>query len=233
VVAISTVALTACAGAVPASPKPTPSPVVSATAPASVEPTATATPPAQPEADQWLRTFAEGHARSAATLGVVRKGPPPIFGKMDDTFPSLHGWTDGQVVRLHIVLSPAHADERACAAPEALDGLRCSFVEGGKRASDAPPFPEADLLQPHWTTDGQRLLGAGLWSSPALTPVLAERLDRAVTLACDVRILGRAMVQFRLREDDTWMGAAKPWDYGRFESCELASWADAPKPPGL
>lgn len=152
---------------------------------------------------------------------------------MDDTFPSLHGWTDEQLVRVHIVVSPAHAHERACAAPEALDDLRCSFVEGGKRGTDAPTFPDPKLLQPHWTTDGQRLLGAGLWSFPELQPVLAEGLDQAVTVACEVRILGRAMIQFRLRESDTWMGAAKPWDYGRFESCSLSTWADAPKPPGM
>lgn len=152
---------------------------------------------------------------------------------MDDTFPSLHGWTDGQVVTVHLVLSPAHANERACAAPEGLDDLHCAFVEGGKRSSDAPAFPEATLLQPHWTTNGQRLLGAGLWSFPGLRPLLEEGGERAVTVACEVRILGRAMIQFRLRESDTWMGAAKPWDYGRFERCELSSWAEAPKPPEL
>ena len=78
------------------------------------------------------------------------------------------GWHVGGTELVELTLIREDIRSLTCAADVVIEGLRCAY-----RADGQTPNPGASddrsLLRPYNTVKNELLLGAGLWSSPALT----------------------------------------------------------------
>jgi hypothetical protein len=96
-------------------------------------------------------------------------------------------WHRGAHNFVEITLVRDDRDNLACAADAELDGVHCGF--GGDRQPHRLNTGAGDprVLSPYNTLGGELLLGAGLWTSPALRGELpAQRF----TVVCDYEIVG-------------------------------------------
>ncbi|HVY44747.1 MAG TPA: hypothetical protein VHB21_02665, partial [Minicystis sp.] len=78
-------------------------------------------------------------------------------------------WSTGQTVDLELTVVPSDAKDLACSSVEEIDGQKCEFSAPGKLQAPALT-DEKKTFKPYTTTDRIQVIGAGLWSQPALAP---------------------------------------------------------------
>jgi hypothetical protein len=77
------------------------------------------------------------------------------------------GWHVGGTELVELTLLRDDVQNLACASDVATEGLHCAYRADG-RTPAAGPADDRFLLRPYNTIKNEPLLGAGLWSSPAL-----------------------------------------------------------------
>lgn len=95
------------------------------------------------------------------------------------------GWHVGGVSMVEITLVESDREGLACASNVEVAGLRCGYQAGG-RSWSAPPAP-SERLMPYSTVRKQLLLGAGLWTQPAL---LGKLPSQRFTVVCNFHVEG-------------------------------------------
>lgn len=107
------------------------------------------------------------------------------------------GWRAGGVSMVEITLVEADREKLACASDAVAAGLRCAYQANG--APRVEPLAHDQRLSPYGTVRKQLLLGAGLWSQPALRgPLPAQRF----TVVCNFHM------------DGVFRSASVRWDVG-------------------
>lgn len=98
----------------------------------------------------------------------------------------LHPWRPGETVAVEITLLPEDHLRLACSADQTLGDLECAFSEDGQvRHPGQIAWSEPSTLVPYWTTDGRRLLAAGLWLEKAVNA--GARAGRQASQAAGAR----------------------------------------------
>jgi hypothetical protein len=77
------------------------------------------------------------------------------------------GWRVGSTRVVELTLVKDDASNLACASQHEIAGLRCGYGRDKREAAPAGP-DDSRTLKPYNTVGNELLLGAGLWSSPAL-----------------------------------------------------------------
>ena len=98
------------------------------------------------------------------------------------------GWSVGSTQSVELTLVRDDRRNLACASDQIIAGLHCAYRRDATPAG--PPAPDDPrILQPYNTVGSELLLGAGLWTSPALKKSLpAARF----TVVCNYHIEGVA-----------------------------------------
>ena len=96
-------------------------------------------------------------------------------------------WHRGARNLVEITLIREDRHSLACAADTELDGVHCGFGANRQPHRLNAGADDPRVLSPYSTVNGELLLGAGLWASPALGGKLpAQRF----TVVCDYEIVG-------------------------------------------
>ena len=183
------------------------------------------TPPAAPAAAPApAPTASNSLAKSVLTFVVIVCGVAGVFallGSRDQTAPAVPtpAWSVGEAVELNITLVASDVTDLGCSSPDEVAGRHCAF------ASDTRPFAKGDpnddkaLLRPYTTTEGQHLLGAGLWSELGMST--AKLPPNRFTVRCKYTVEGKlAKVGVRWRAIDKWHEWSD-WHTGLLSECKL------------
>jgi hypothetical protein len=96
------------------------------------------------------------------------------------------GWHVGGTELVELTLIRDDIQNLSCASDAVIQGLRCAY-----RADGRTPNPDATndryLLRPYNTVKSELLLGAGLWSAPALQSSLPPG---RFSVVCNFNLLG-------------------------------------------
>jgi hypothetical protein len=78
------------------------------------------------------------------------------------------GWHVGGTELVELTLIREDVNNLGCAANAVIEGLHCAYRADGQTPNPGAP-DDRNLLRPYNTVKNELLLGAGLWSAPALT----------------------------------------------------------------
>lgn len=130
-------------------------------------------------------------------------------------------WQIGQSVDVELTLKNDDRTELVCASPVDVKGLHCAQEAPNKPWSkpDSPEDKDKKLFKPYTTTNGAELLGAGLWSEPALSGQLPPS---RFSVKCKFKVEGKVSHPgIRWGSDRPFYDSPNDWFAGRLEGCKL------------
>lgn len=132
--------------------------------------------------------------------------------------PHAEGWYKGGVRMVEITLVRDDVRNLSCASDIVVEDLHCAF-----RANLQPfagePFDDRVTLRPYNTVDSVPFLGAGLWSSLALTGELPKE---RFTVVCNYHMLGVVRsVSLRWAENGLFGAVKDALPVGRLMDCVI------------
>lgn len=96
------------------------------------------------------------------------------------------GWHLGQTKLIEVTVVREDKGRLACSSDVVTDGVHCGYRANGQ-PFEAHTQDDSHVLSPFNTIKNELFLGAGLWTSPALSgPLPTERF----TVACNYKVLG-------------------------------------------
>jgi hypothetical protein len=127
--------------------------------------------------------------RGACALALIGFAVWLIFsvsGYAERCAHAAQSWQIGGTSRVELTLTPGDVHGLGCASDARVEGLHCAY-RADARPYDPSLLDDRHLLRPYNTVDRRLLLGAGLWSSPALgVPLPAAR----IAVACSFTVRG-------------------------------------------
>jgi hypothetical protein len=125
-------------------------------------------------------------------------------------------WSAGDVVDVLITLVAADRQNLACASEHEVGGKHCGFESPDKPWSKASGG-EGSVLMPYTTVDRAHLLGAGLWSQPALAaPLPTTRFHVRCKLAVEGKLKDPSI---RWAPRGPWLDQTGEWSIGTLSEC--------------
>jgi hypothetical protein len=128
------------------------------------------------------------------------------------------GWRVGSSRVVELTVIKEDATNLACASDQEFAGVRCGYRRDKREAGSVSP-DNRQMLQPYNTVNNELLLGAGLWSSPALKgPLPGSRFS----VICNYNIKGVVKtVAIRFNPKATFAPVGKTVTAGTFSECQL------------
>ena len=128
------------------------------------------------------------------------------------------GWSVGSTQRVELTLVREDRRSLSCASDQVIAGLHCAYRRDASLAGPSAP-DDPQILQPYNTVGSELLLGAGLWTSPALKKSLpAARF----TVVCNYHIEGVAKsAAIRFDAAAPFSPAGKTLTVGTLSDCAL------------
>ena len=171
-------------------------------------------------ADPFPREF-QSFLNALAALLAIGAGVWVIFawsGYADRYARATECWHRGGRNFIEVTLVREDAVNLACAADASIDGLHCAFGSD-QRPHPSPAADDAHLLRPYNTVNGQLFLGAGLWSSARMKPLLPSG---RFTLWCDFEVAGALRTaRIRWAADASFGPADKGLAVGTLRNCAI------------
>ncbi len=123
-------------------------------------------------------------------------------------------------VELGIHLLPTDNLDLSCASRDEIKGLHCELDADLKPWRGAVSASDRALLRPYSTTDGFRLLAAGVWSEPEIVKAAATKRGHFVA-NCVFKSAG-TMAEYRVRwkRTEAW-GVERGWYVGAVSGCSV------------
>jgi hypothetical protein len=128
-------------------------------------------------------------------------------------------WSVGQTVDLELTVVPSDSKDLACSSPEDIGGKKCQFETPGKAYAPAQT-DDKKVLKPYTTTDRVQIIGAGLWSEPALEPTKLP--NTRFSVKCKYKIESKMKSPgIRWAGDGPWYPQQTDWHAGSFSGCTI------------
>lgn len=131
------------------------------------------------------------------------------------------GWQIGQTVDVELTLKNDDKTELVCASVVDVKGLHCAQETSTKpwAKPDLPDEKDKKLLKPYTTTNGAELLGAGLWSDPALSGQLPPS---RFSVKCKFKVEGKVSHPgIRWGSDKPFYDSPNDWFAGTLSGCTV------------
>lgn len=131
---------------------------------------------------------------------------------------SFTGWKLGGTQLVEITLVKEDTHNLACASAASVDGLHCRY-RSKHTLYDPNSVGGSKELQPLNTVNNELFLGAGLWSSPALSGPLP---NQRFTVSCNYHVLGVVKsVSIRFKPTAAFEPAGHTITAGTLENCTI------------
>jgi len=128
------------------------------------------------------------------------------------------GWRVGSTRQVELTLVKEDRSNLGCASDQVIAGLRCEHRRDKRAAAEVSPG-NPQILQPYNTVENELLLGAGLWSSPALKGSLPSS---RFSVICNYRIQGVVKsVAIRFNPSASFAPVGKTVSVGTLTDCVL------------